>query len=180
MTERLLLARYLLAQYLREQAHWRLDTVDGNPMRAAHCVLALIDAAAHIRELPGDDPCVGALAAAGLFASGAFTPDDGTRDFIRRWQFVDCPSGGSRDLLRALATRCARQHTAVLTAPQPRLPADALGGGPAPASSGAHTPARAAPSAGSGGREAGSRAEGRRGALAAVRGLQPRGKRRQG
>jgi hypothetical protein len=162
VTERLLLARYLLAQYLREQAHWRLDTVDGNPMRAAHCVLALIDAATYIRELPGDDPCVAALVAAGLFAGGAFKPDDETRDFIRRWQFVDRPSGGSRDLLRALALRCARPHTAILTAPQPRLPVDSLSA-PAVTSPGPHS-AQQVP----GSRPA---AEGRRSALAAARGV---------
>jgi len=124
VTERLLLAKYLLAQYLREQAHWRLDTVDGDPVRAAHCVLALIDAAAYIRELPADDPCVAALTVAGCFAGGSFAPSDAMRDFIRRWQFDLRWSAGPKDLLSALAARCAsRVHTTVVP-PRPRSPVD--------------------------------------------------------
>jgi hypothetical protein len=128
VTERLLLAQYLLAQYLREQAHWRLDSVDGSPLRAAHCVLALIDAAAYVRELPGDDPCVAVLAMAGCFANGGFDPGVAGRDFIRRWQFVDRPTAGPRDLLAALAARCAAHRPPAL--PPPGEPPD---GGPWPA-----------------------------------------------
>jgi hypothetical protein len=122
VTERLLLAQYLLAQYLRQQAHWRLDTVDGSPLRAANCVLALIAAAAYVRELPGDDPCVAALAMAGCFAKGGFEPGTEARDFIRRWQFVEQPSAGPRDLLSALAARCAASPHAALLPPQRRAP----------------------------------------------------------
>ncbi len=165
MTERLLLAQYLLAQYLREQAHWRLDAVDGNPMRAAHCVLALIGAAAYIRELPGDDPCVAALAVAGCFASGTFEPGNETRDFIRRWQFEERPSAGPRDLLGALAARCAAKQHAALMPPQPRAPAD----GCAPQQIAASPEGRA------------RSPEGRRGALAAARSISTRrGSRRKG
>jgi hypothetical protein len=127
VTERLLLAKYLLAQYLREQAHWRLDAVDGSPLRAANCVLALIDAAAYVRELPPDDPCIATLAAAGWFAGGSFRPGEATREFIRRWQFEDRSSGGPRDLLTALASRCAsrdRMITGTAIAPSPRAAAD--------------------------------------------------------
>lgn len=118
----MLLAQYLMAQYLREQAHWRLDTVDGSPLRAEHCVLALIDAAVYVRALPGDDPCVAALAMAGRFANGRFEPGTEARDFIRRWQFVELPSAGPRDLRGALAARCAARQHAALMPPGP--PAD--------------------------------------------------------
>jgi len=124
VTERLLLAKYLLAQYLREQAHWRLDTVDGDPARAAHCVLALIDAAAYIRELPGDDPWVAALTAAGCFAGGCFVPSEEMRDLIRRWQFDLRWSAGPKDLLSALAARCASPVRTAVIAPQPRAAVD--------------------------------------------------------
>jgi hypothetical protein len=180
VTERLLLAQYLLAQYLREQAHWRLDAVDGNPMRAAHCVLALIDAAAYIRELPGDDPCVAALAVAGCFASGSFEPGTETRDFIRRWQFEERPSAGPRDLLGALAARCASTRHAALAPPQPRAPADGRGRQPAAGRDG-YAPQQIAPSGDGGQARPRAPVEGRRGALAAARSISARrGSRRKG
>ncbi|HKB31867.1 MAG TPA: hypothetical protein VKD26_13670 [Streptosporangiaceae bacterium] len=124
MTERLVLAQYLLAQYLRDQAHWRLDAVDGHPARAARCVLALIDAAGYVRELPGDDPYVAALAVAGCFAGSSFEPGVEIRDFIRGWQYDDRPAAGPRDLLGALAARCAARQQAALVPPLPRAPGD--------------------------------------------------------
>ena len=42
----------MVVQYIREQAWWRLDSPGPSPVRVARSVVALLDAAACIAEIP--------------------------------------------------------------------------------------------------------------------------------
>ena len=44
-----------MAEFLRAQAAWRLARADGDPVRAARCAAALLDAAAYAAGLADDD-----------------------------------------------------------------------------------------------------------------------------
>jgi hypothetical protein len=93
----------LLAQHLRSCAWWRLDTAGASAIRVARSVVALLDTAAFLRDVPDNDPAIRALSDAGCFATGAFDPGERGAALIRGWQLADKPTAGPRDLLAALA-----------------------------------------------------------------------------
>jgi len=92
----------LIAQFLRARARWRLDSAGASALHAARSVVALLDAAVYMLEIPDDDPDILALQAAGCFRGGVFDPGPKGTDLTRRWQLGDVPTAGPRDLLAAL------------------------------------------------------------------------------
>ncbi len=96
----------LVAQFLRARAWWRLDSAGASAPHVARSVVALLDAAAYLRDVPDDDPDLLALAAAGCFASGVFDPGPEGADIIRSWQLADEPMTGSRGPRKLLADPC--------------------------------------------------------------------------
>ena len=63
-----------MAEFLRTQAAWRLARAGSDPVRAARCAAALLDAAAFVVTLAGDDKDLAALARAGCFGGDVFDP----------------------------------------------------------------------------------------------------------
>jgi len=100
----------LIAQFLRARARWRLDSAGASALHAARSVVALLDAAVYMLELPDDDPDILALQAAGCFRGGVFDPGPEGADIIRGWQLADEPSADPRDLLAELV-RAAQQSS---------------------------------------------------------------------
>jgi hypothetical protein len=84
----------LMAQFLRARAWWRLDSAGASALPVARSVVALLDAAAYLRDVPDDDPDLLALAAAGCFVGGVFDPGPEGADIIRSWQLADEPPAG--------------------------------------------------------------------------------------
>lgn len=97
-----------MAEFFRAQAAWRLARTEGDPVRAARCAAALLDAAAFVATLTSQDTDLSALAAAGCFQGNAFDPGEEGVLICRWWQFGDPPYAGPRDLLAALSA-AARQ-----------------------------------------------------------------------
>jgi hypothetical protein len=93
----------LVAEFLRAQAAWRLARPDGDPVRAARCAAALLDAAAYVATLTPPDTDLAALEAAGCFQGNMFDPGEEGVLICRWWQFGDPPYAGPRDLLTALS-----------------------------------------------------------------------------
>ena len=93
----------LIAEFFRAQAAWRLARADGDPVRAARCAAALLDAAAFVATLTPQDTDLTALEAAGCFQGDAFDPGEEGVLICRWWQFGDPPYTGPRDLLAALS-----------------------------------------------------------------------------
>ena len=93
----------LVAEFFRTQAAWRLARADGDPVRAARCAAALLDAAAFVATLTPQDTHLAALDAAGCFQGDAFDPGAEGVLICRWWQFGDPPYAGPRDLLAALS-----------------------------------------------------------------------------
>jgi len=102
----------LVAEFLRSQAAWRLARADGDPVRAARCAAALLDAAAFVATLAADDQDLAALARAGCFLGNIFDPGARGLQIARWWQFGEPPYAGPRDLLAALSTAVARPAVA--------------------------------------------------------------------
>jgi hypothetical protein len=98
----------LLAAFLRAQAAWRLARAGADPVRAARCAAALLDAAAFAATLPPDDENLAALGRAGCFQGGEFDPGPDRLQITRWWQFGDPPYAGPRDLLAALSGVASR------------------------------------------------------------------------
>jgi hypothetical protein len=92
-----------MAEFLRAQAAWRLARAGTDPVRAARCAAALLDAAAFVVTLAGDDAGLAVLAHAGCFGGEVFDPGARGLQIARWWQFGDPPYAGPRDLLAALA-----------------------------------------------------------------------------
>jgi hypothetical protein len=90
-----------MAEFLRAQAAWRLARAGGDPVRAARCAAALLDAAAFVVTLTGDDDDLAALARAGCFGGEVFDPGARGLQIARWWQFGDPPYAGPRDLMTA-------------------------------------------------------------------------------
>ena len=84
----------LVAQFLRARAWWRLDSAGVSALRVARSVVALLDAAAYLRDIPNDDPDMRALEAAGCFDGGVFDPGPLGAAIVREWQLADEPSAG--------------------------------------------------------------------------------------
>ena len=93
----------MVAQFVREQAWWRLDTPGLSAIRVARCVVALLDAAACIGGLPEDHPELEELDRAGCFEGGVFNPGEAGVAVVRGWELADEPTGTDQDLLAALA-----------------------------------------------------------------------------
>jgi hypothetical protein len=93
----------LLAEFLRAQAAWRLARAGSDPVRAARCAAALLDAAAFAATLPADDENLAALGRAGCFQDDEFAPGADRLQITRWWQFGDPPYAGPRELLAALS-----------------------------------------------------------------------------
>jgi hypothetical protein len=97
-----------MAEFLRAQAAWRLARAGADPVRAARCAAALLDAAAFAVTLAGDDEDLAALARAGCFSGEVFDPGARGLQVARWWQFGDPPYAGPRNLLTALAAAAGR------------------------------------------------------------------------
>jgi hypothetical protein len=93
----------LVAEFLRSQAAWRLARADGDPVRAARCAAALLDAAAYAAGLTDDDRTLGLLARGGCFRGQVFDPGPSGISIARWWQYRDAPQVGPQDLVAALA-----------------------------------------------------------------------------
>jgi hypothetical protein len=108
----------LVARFLRARAWWRLDSAGASALQVARSVVALLNAAAYLQDIPDDDPDLLALEAAGCFRGGVFDPGSAGADIIRRWQLGDIrglqlgdirglqlgdgPTAGPRELLAEL------------------------------------------------------------------------------
>src|ERR1700759_2177479 len=126
----------MVARFVREQAWWRLDTPGVSAIRAARCVVALLDAAGCISGLPENHPDLEELDQAGCFADGVFAPGPAGFAVVRGWELADEPTGATQDLLAALAVtvsadrgvpspaacRTAAASGAIPAAPLPRHP----------------------------------------------------------
>ena len=97
-----------MAEFLRAQAAWRLACAGNDPVRAARCAAALLDTAAFVVTLAGDDDDLAALARVGCFGGDVFDPGARGLQVARWWQFGDPPYAGPRDLLAALAAQAGR------------------------------------------------------------------------
>ena len=93
----------MVAHFVREQAWWRLDTPGVSAIRAARCVVALLDAAGCISGLPENHPDLEELDRAGCFTGGVFDPGEAGLAVVRGWELADQPTGTEQDLLGALA-----------------------------------------------------------------------------
>ena len=95
---------WMVADYLRSFARWRLDRADENDGgRNARSALALIDAAVYTRNLDDDDPSVKRLSAAGCFLQGRFCPGIEGERMIKFWHYHKRVAGGPEELLNELA-----------------------------------------------------------------------------
>jgi hypothetical protein len=92
-----------MAEFLRAQAAWRLARADGDPVRAARCAAALLDAAAYAAGLADDDRTLAALARGGCFRGQVFDPGPRGISIARWWQYRDAPHASPQDLVAALA-----------------------------------------------------------------------------
>ena len=98
----------LVEQFLRERAWWRLDSAGPNPVYVARSVVALLDAAAYVQDMPDDAPELAALDKAGCFRGVAFDPGPQGAVIVREWQLAENPTAaGPAELLAELA-RAAR------------------------------------------------------------------------
>jgi hypothetical protein len=96
-----------VAEFLRAQAAWRLARADGDPVRAARCAAALLDAAAYVAALADDDRALALLASGGCFRGQVFDPGPRGIAIARWWQYRDSPQAGPQDLVTALAAAVA-------------------------------------------------------------------------
>jgi hypothetical protein len=115
----------MVTQYIREQAWWRLDSPGPSAVRVARSVVALLDAAACIDELPEDHPDFAELDRAGCFAGGAFDPGEAGLSVVRGWELADEPTGAEQNLLGTLAVTVSA-HRGV-PSPRARRAAEASG-----------------------------------------------------
>ena len=93
----------MVAQYIREQAWWRLDSPGPSAVVVARSVVALLDAVACLNDVPEDHPDLEELDRAGCFAGGVFDPGEAGLAVVRGWELADQPTGTEQDLLGALA-----------------------------------------------------------------------------
>jgi len=99
---------WMIAQYLRTRARWRLDRADeSDEGRNARSAIGLIDAAAHTEELDESDRIIVRLTVAGCFVHGRFHPGVEGERIIRFWHYEDA-CGGPAELLEELAAAAER------------------------------------------------------------------------
>ena len=96
-----------MAEFLRAQAAWWLARADGDPVRAARCAAALLDAAAYAAGLADDDRALALLASNGCFRGQVFDPGPRGISIARWWQYRDTSQAGPQDLVTALAAAVA-------------------------------------------------------------------------
>ncbi len=118
----------LVAQFLRAQAWWRLDSAGPSALHAARSVVSLLDAAAYLQPIPDDDPDLLALEAMGCFAGGAFDPGPEGTEIVKHWQLADEASAGPRDLLAEVVRAAhSKPGAAAISVPRqastPEIPA---------------------------------------------------------
>jgi hypothetical protein len=94
----------LIADFLRAQAAWRLARASDDPIRAARCAAALLDAAAFVAGLADDDRDLARLARVGCFRGQVFDPGPRGLSLARGWQYREGRQAGPRDLVTALVT----------------------------------------------------------------------------
>jgi hypothetical protein len=99
--------QFLVAEFLRSQAAWRLARAESDPVAAARCAAALLDAAAYTAALADDDHDLAELARGGCFRGQAFDPGPRGLSVTRSWQYRDLTCAGPRDLIAALAATAA-------------------------------------------------------------------------
>jgi hypothetical protein len=92
-----------VSEFLRSQAAWRLARADGDPVRAARCAAALLDAAAYAAGLADDDRTLALLTRGGCFRGQVFDPGPRGISITRWWQYRDAPQAAPQDLVAALA-----------------------------------------------------------------------------
>jgi hypothetical protein len=119
----------MVTQYIREQAWWRLDSPGLNAVRVARSVVALLDAAACIAELPDNHPDLEELDRAGCFRTGTFDPGETGLAVVRGWELTDQPTGTQQDLLGTLAVTVSTERGVL--SPAARRAATASGTVPA-------------------------------------------------
>jgi hypothetical protein len=122
----------MAAQFLRTRAWWRLDSAGPSAVHAARSVVSLLDAAAYVEGLPGDDPSLTALADAGCFAGGVFDPGPEGWLIVRDWQLAEEATAGPEDLLAELAAAARRHRPAAHIPRQPGPAAEPVPAVPAP------------------------------------------------
>jgi hypothetical protein len=93
-----------VAEFLRAQAAWRLARAERDPVRAARCAAALLDAAAYAAALADDDRALAVLDRRGCFRGQVFDPGPRGISIARGWQYRDAPQAGPRDLVAALVS----------------------------------------------------------------------------
>ena len=89
----------LIADFLRTQAGWRLTYAGSDPLPAARCAAALLDAAAFAATLPDDDADLTALGRRGCFRGAVFDPGPKGITIARWWQYGDVRPGSGRPRL---------------------------------------------------------------------------------
>ena len=119
----------MVAQFVRDQAWWRLDTPGVSAIRAARSVVALLDAAVRIAGLPEDHPDLEELDRAGCFSHGSFDPGEDGLAVVRGWELTDQPTATRLDLLGALVVTVSADRG--VPSPAARRAAEASGAIPA-------------------------------------------------
>jgi hypothetical protein len=109
----------MVVQYIRAHTWWRLDNPGLSPVRVARSVVALLDAAACIAELPESHPNLEELERAGCFAGGVFNPGNAGLAVVRGWELADEPTGTEQDLLGALTVTVSADRGGPSTARPP-------------------------------------------------------------
>src|SRR6201996_1399836 len=117
----------MVAQYIREQAWWRLDSPGPSAVVVARSVVALLDAAASRADVPEDHPDLEELDRAGCFDRGAFDPGEAGLAVVRGWELTDQPTGTQQDLLGTLAVTVSIERA--VPSPAARRAAAASGTG---------------------------------------------------
>lgn len=118
----------MMARFLRDQAWRRLDSPGMNAIRVARSVVALLDTAARLEEIPDGHPDVERLARAGCFRGGVFDPGEAGLAVVRGWELADQPSVPRQDLVAALAVTAsgAAGRQFPVSAPVPTVPPEAV------------------------------------------------------
>ena len=137
----------MIAQFLRAQAWWRLDTAGISASRVARSVVSLLDAALYLQDVPDDHPDILALETGGCFLGDVFYPGPEGALIVREWQLADETSAGPAELLAALARAVgphrpggdpgSRPGPAAIAINVPRQPGAAAGPGTKPAANAA-------------------------------------------
>jgi hypothetical protein len=99
-----------------------------NAIRVARSVVALLDTAARLEEVPDSHPDVERLARAGCFRGGMFDPGEAGLAVVRGGELADQPSVPGQDLVAALAVTASGTagRRFPVNAPVPTVPPEAV------------------------------------------------------